>query len=91
MRLALASDHAGFDLKQELLAFLAERGYDLQDLGTHSKAVRATAVQERVRATFLLLRTRGLRLCCRLLLGWLVYRLEPRYRPLAPFVINLLL
>jgi ribose 5-phosphate isomerase B len=36
MRIALASDHAGFPLKQELAAWLAEQGHDITDLGTHS-------------------------------------------------------
>jgi len=38
MRLALASDHAGYDLKQELLALLKGWGHQIEDLGTHSKA-----------------------------------------------------
>jgi ribose 5-phosphate isomerase B len=37
MRLALASDHAGYDLKQELLALLQGWGHDVEDLGAHSK------------------------------------------------------
>lgn len=37
MRLALASDHAGYDLKQELLAVLRGKGHEVEDLGTHSK------------------------------------------------------
>jgi len=37
MRLALASDHAGYDLKQELLALLKGWGHQVEDLGTHSK------------------------------------------------------
>jgi ribose 5-phosphate isomerase B len=36
MRLALASDHAGFELKQSLLRDLSARGHQVQDLGTHS-------------------------------------------------------
>jgi ribose 5-phosphate isomerase B len=36
MRIALASDHAGFPLKQELAAWLGEQGYEVADLGTHS-------------------------------------------------------
>lgn len=34
MRVAFASDHAGFDLKQELLAYVAGLGYETIDLGT---------------------------------------------------------
>lgn len=36
MRIALASDHAGFDLKQVLVAWLTQEGHDPLDLGTHS-------------------------------------------------------
>ena len=36
MRIALASDHAGFPLKQELAAWLDEQGHEVADLGTHS-------------------------------------------------------
>jgi ribose 5-phosphate isomerase B len=38
MRIALAADHAGFALKQELLAKLTQRGHTVLDLGTHSEA-----------------------------------------------------
>ena len=37
MRLALASDHAGYDLKQELAVFLDGTGHEVEDLGTHSR------------------------------------------------------
>jgi RpiB/LacA/LacB family sugar-phosphate isomerase len=37
MKLALAADHAGLDLKQELAVFLARLGHSVEDLGTHSK------------------------------------------------------
>ena len=36
MRIALASDHAGFPLKQELVTWLSAQGHDVADLGTHS-------------------------------------------------------
>lgn len=36
MRIALASDHAGFALKSELAALLAAAGHDVVDLGTES-------------------------------------------------------
>ena len=36
MRIALASDHAGFPLKQELAAWLGEQGHEISDLGTHN-------------------------------------------------------
>ena len=35
MRIALASDHAGFALKRELAVWLGELGYDVADLGTN--------------------------------------------------------
>ncbi|MGB9377877.1 MAG: ribose-5-phosphate isomerase [Mycobacteriales bacterium] len=36
MRVYVGSDHAGFELKQHLVATLGERGYDVQDVGAHS-------------------------------------------------------
>ncbi|MDQ3246942.1 MAG: RpiB/LacA/LacB family sugar-phosphate isomerase, partial [Pseudomonadota bacterium] len=36
MRIALSADHAGFVLKDELVAFLREAGHDVTDLGTNS-------------------------------------------------------
>ena len=38
MRIALSADHAGYVLKQELAAKLAQQGHDVLDLGTHSPA-----------------------------------------------------
>lgn len=38
MRLALASDHAGFELKNTLVAHLREQGHEVADLGTDSLA-----------------------------------------------------
>ena len=38
MRLAIASDHAGFALKAALLPWLAETGHDVLDLGTDGDA-----------------------------------------------------
>ena len=35
MRIALASDHAGVDLKDALAAWLKEAGHEISDLGTH--------------------------------------------------------
>ena len=35
MRIALAADHAGFDLKDELAAWLREAGHEVIDLGTN--------------------------------------------------------
>jgi ribose 5-phosphate isomerase B len=36
MRVAVGSDHAGFPLKEDLVAFLAEQGHEVLDLGTDS-------------------------------------------------------
>ena len=34
--LGIASDHAGFEMKEELKKFLKEKGYEVKDFGTHS-------------------------------------------------------
>lgn len=36
MRIALAADHAGFELKDALCAWLREAGHEITDLGTNS-------------------------------------------------------
>ncbi|MDO5755057.1 MAG: ribose 5-phosphate isomerase B [Tissierellia bacterium] len=36
MKIAIASDHGGFDLKKEVVEYLKEKGYEVKDLGTHS-------------------------------------------------------
>jgi ribose 5-phosphate isomerase B len=36
VRIALGADHAGFPLKQDLIAFLADAGHDIVDVGTDS-------------------------------------------------------
>ena len=33
-KIALAADHAGYELKNHLVAYLAEKGYDCVNLGT---------------------------------------------------------
>ncbi|HCI47876.1 MAG TPA: ribose 5-phosphate isomerase B [Rhodospirillaceae bacterium] len=38
MKVAVASDHAGYDLKQEVVAYLKELGHEALDLGTHEGA-----------------------------------------------------
>ena len=38
MRLALSSDHAGYELKRDLAAVLGQKGHAVLDLGTHSTA-----------------------------------------------------
>jgi ribose 5-phosphate isomerase B len=37
-RIPIASDHAGFEMKEKIKAELTSLGYDVQDLGTHSPA-----------------------------------------------------
>jgi ribose 5-phosphate isomerase B len=37
-RIPIASDHAGFEMKEKIKAELIALGYDVQDLGTHSPA-----------------------------------------------------
>ncbi|WP_022850258.1 ribose 5-phosphate isomerase B [Limisalsivibrio acetivorans] len=36
-KLALASDHGGFELKEQLVKYLTENGLDVLDLGTHGE------------------------------------------------------
>lgn len=36
MKLAIGSDHAGFELKRDLLPWLSELGHEVIDVGTHS-------------------------------------------------------
>ena len=36
MRIAIAGDHAGFDMKRDLAEALRDQGHDVLDLGTHS-------------------------------------------------------
>ena len=38
MRIAIGADHAGYPLKQHLVATLARLGHDVHDRGTHSDA-----------------------------------------------------
>ena len=37
-RIPIASDHAGFEMKERLRAALADMGFDVEDIGTHSAA-----------------------------------------------------
>jgi len=37
IKIAIGSDHGGFELKAQLVEFLKDDGYDIQDMGTHSK------------------------------------------------------
>jgi ribose 5-phosphate isomerase B len=36
MRIVVGSDHAGFDLKERVVAYVRDWGYELLDVGTHS-------------------------------------------------------
>ncbi|HEY8208796.1 MAG TPA: RpiB/LacA/LacB family sugar-phosphate isomerase, partial [Myxococcaceae bacterium] len=36
MKIAIASDHAGLELKTEMVRVLTEKGHQAQDFGTHS-------------------------------------------------------
>ena len=36
MRVGIATDHGGFGLKEELVAYLAEAGYEVVDMGAYS-------------------------------------------------------
>lgn len=36
MHIVIASDHAGFDLKQQLVLFVRTLGYEVEDLGAHA-------------------------------------------------------
>jgi ribose 5-phosphate isomerase B len=38
MRIAVAADHAGFEMKRDLAAALRAQGHDVLDLGTHTSA-----------------------------------------------------
>lgn len=37
MKIAIGSDHGGYELKQGLIKFIKEEGYEALDFGTHSK------------------------------------------------------
>lgn len=37
MKISIGSDHAGFDLKEELRKYLEDEGYEVLDEGTYSK------------------------------------------------------
>jgi RpiB/LacA/LacB family sugar-phosphate isomerase len=37
MRVALAADHAGFELKEKIAGYLEARGFEVVDLGTHDE------------------------------------------------------
>lgn len=37
MKIAIGADHAAFALKQEIAAYLTNKGYEVKDYGTHSE------------------------------------------------------
>jgi len=37
LKISIASDHGGFELKQEIIAFLKNKKYEVEDFGTYSK------------------------------------------------------
>ncbi len=37
-RIPIGADHAGFEMKEKISAALAQLGFDVQDMGTHSNA-----------------------------------------------------
>jgi len=41
MKIAIASDHAGFPLKQEIVTYLREQGHEVVDLGVDTDQVRS--------------------------------------------------
>ena len=51
MRVHIATDHAGFELKEEIVADLREKGYDVVDHGAHvttpSTTTRRSALRQR--------------------------------------------
>lgn len=36
MKIAIGSDHAGFELKQHVITYLKSKGYDVEDVGTYN-------------------------------------------------------
>ena len=38
MRIAIGADHAGFEMKRDLGAYLAKSGHEITDMGTHTSA-----------------------------------------------------
>ena len=37
MKIAIGCDHGGYDLKEDIVRFLQEKGYEVKDCGTYSK------------------------------------------------------
>lgn len=51
MRLGIATDHAGFGLKEELFARLRAAGHELVDFGAHERRLARVASLELERAS----------------------------------------
>ena len=49
MKIAIACDHAGYEYKEKLVAFLRQKGYEVKDFGTHSAESMAYTRPPRVR------------------------------------------
>lgn len=37
MKIAIGSDHGGYDLKQDVITYLTEKGFEVEDFGCYSK------------------------------------------------------
>lgn len=53
-KIALASDHAGFERKQEILEYLKNRGFEVIDLGPESSKSTSYAIYGKKLADFLI-------------------------------------
>lgn len=53
-KFAIASDHAGFERKQEIISYLKNRGFEVVDLGSNSQESVSYAVYGKKLANFLL-------------------------------------
>jgi hypothetical protein len=47
MRIALAADHAGYVLKDELARWLGEQGHEVEDLGTNGPGASIIRISDR--------------------------------------------
>jgi len=50
MKIILASDHAGYTMKNELSTYLTQLGYEITDIGTHSEESANYAIYGRMAA-----------------------------------------
>src|ERR1700678_980291 len=72
MKIVIASDHAGFPLKEDVRAYLATKGHEVVDLGVHSTAPSdyphsadavGDAINSRVAQRAELIRSAGVGVC----------------------------